>query len=455
MRQPAAKEVTAVTSPMSTVESARIDALVHELRLDGDHPLIQPSSFTTDEAARRRASVDEAAMSPLLASQLPLGLADVVITPTSVGEIPVIVSAAVRLGIPLTARGRGTGNYGQGIPLHGGIVLDLRRLTAIVSTAQGSITAEAGARLIDLDKTARLGGQELAIMPSTVQSSLGGFLAGGSAGAGTISHGNTREGFVLALDVVHAVDGAEIIHVEGADVLPYLHSFGVLGIIVSATVRLVPAPSWVALYARFDAVSVAGSAFRSLAALDPAPKLISADDAAVAAALPGDDALPAGAASLRTIVDESVLAEAERIVADHGGTVTAARAGTAEALKMSMLAYNHPAWWFLKAHAGEYFHLEVFGDVMIDDPERLRALFPEALLHLEYGHSVHFGTLILPYRAPADIPSALEALAAEGIGAHDCHSWVIDSRPEELRARAAVTDPTGILNPGKFPIVDA
>ncbi|WP_440709983.1 FAD-binding oxidoreductase [Herbiconiux sp. YIM B11900] len=440
-----------MSSPLATVETTRIDALIQELREGTGPEAIDPATISTDEAARRKASVDEAAMSPLLAAQLPLGLADVVITPTRVEEVPVIVSAAVRHGIPLTTRGRGTGNYGQGIPLHGGIVLDLRRLTAVVAVQEGSITAEAGARLLDLDKAARREGQELTVIPSTVQSSLGGFLAGGSAGAGTIAYGNTRQGFVLALDVVHAVEDARIVRVEGADAVPYLHSFGVLGVIVRATVRLHPEPAWVAVYARFDTLAAAGSAFRGLGTLHPAPKLVSADDAVIADALPRDEALPAGVVSLRTIVDASVLEAAERIVAEHGGSVVVAKPGAADALKMSMLAYNHPAWWFLRSHTGEYFHLEVFGDVVIDDPERIRALFPEAHLHLEYGHSVHFGALVLPYRAPGDIAAAIQTLTAAGIGSHDCHSWVIDSRPDELRRLARDTDPAGILNPGKFP----
>jgi FAD/FMN-containing dehydrogenase len=437
-------------SALASIDTSRIDALI-----DAILPVVGAESISTDEAVRRRASVDEAAMSPLLAELLPLGLADVVVTPRTVDAVPAVVSAAVRLGIPLTVRGRGTGNYGQGIPAHGGIVLDLRRLTSLGEVADGRITAEAGARLLDLDKAARATGQELTIIPSTVQSSIGGFLAGGSAGAGTIQHGNTRQGFVLALDVVHAVPDARIEHVEGDAALPYLHSFGVVGIILRATVKLHPAPEWVALYARFDSLASATNGFRALGALSPAPKLVSADDSLIAESLPSDDAIVAGSASLRVIVDASTVAQATDIVGLSGGAVTAARSGAADSLKMSMLAYNHPAWWFLKSHRGEYFHLEVFGDVMIDDPERVRSLFPHALLHVEFGHSVHFGSLILPYREASDIASAIAVLDRAGVGSHDCHSWVIDSRPEVLRDMASTTDPRGILNPGKFPELHA
>ena len=37
-----------------------------------------------------------------------------------------VLAAAFELGIPVTPRGTGTGNYGQAMPLSGGIVLDLR-----------------------------------------------------------------------------------------------------------------------------------------------------------------------------------------------------------------------------------------------------------------------------------------------------------------------------------------
>lgn len=68
--------------------------------------------------------------------------------------------------------------------------------------------------------------QQILMYPSTAQSSIGGFLSGGSGGTGSIAHGSNHQGFVLALDVVHAVPDATLVHVEGDDAQPYVHTYG-------------------------------------------------------------------------------------------------------------------------------------------------------------------------------------------------------------------------------------
>ena len=87
--------------------------------------LLGERGVTTELRGREKASVDGARMSPILAAQLPLGLADLVAFPTNAEQIAEVVAAAVRHGVGITPRGKGTGNYGQGIPLEGGLVLDV------------------------------------------------------------------------------------------------------------------------------------------------------------------------------------------------------------------------------------------------------------------------------------------------------------------------------------------
>ena len=100
--------------------AAAVIALAQELR-----ELLGETAVSTEIAAREAASVDGAPMSPILAAQLPLGLADLVVYVSDPDTVPAIISAAVAHGVPITPRGKGTGNYGQAIPLHGGLVLDL------------------------------------------------------------------------------------------------------------------------------------------------------------------------------------------------------------------------------------------------------------------------------------------------------------------------------------------
>ncbi len=57
--------------------------------------------------------------------------ADIVVTPARTAEVVETLAAAHALGIPVTPRGSGTGNYGQAMPLAGGIVLNLAEMNAV------------------------------------------------------------------------------------------------------------------------------------------------------------------------------------------------------------------------------------------------------------------------------------------------------------------------------------
>src|SRR5713226_10180271 len=79
---------------------------------------------TVDERERRQKSHDFHWYSPVLTPQLENCLADVVVAPQSEADIAAVVAAGVKHRIPLTIRGGGTGNYGQSVPLQGGVVVD-------------------------------------------------------------------------------------------------------------------------------------------------------------------------------------------------------------------------------------------------------------------------------------------------------------------------------------------
>ncbi len=116
-----------------------------------------------------------------------------------------VLAAAYELGVPVTPRGGGTGNYGQAMPLTGGVVLNLTDMNQVKSIAPGRVVCEPGALLID-DRPARsaAAGQELRMYPSTrATASVAGFVAGGSGGVGSINWGGLRDfGNVLRLRVL-------------------------------------------------------------------------------------------------------------------------------------------------------------------------------------------------------------------------------------------------------------
>src|SRR5271165_5247676 len=132
--------------------------------------------------------------SPVLRKHLDGKVGDLVVQPLSAHEVKNILRYCHSHGLPVTARGAGTGNYGQAVPLEGGVVLDLSRMDCLEEILpEGVAVCQPGVRLGDLENEARKAGWELRCYPSTIiKSSLGGFLGGGSGGIGTVANGNLR-----------------------------------------------------------------------------------------------------------------------------------------------------------------------------------------------------------------------------------------------------------------------
>jgi len=413
--------------------------------------LLGERGVSADQRTRERASVDEATMSPIISEQLPLGLADLVAWPTDAEEIAAVVSAAYRHRVPLTPRGKGTGNYGQGIPMRGGLVLDTSRARAVVSITEGVITAEAGATMIAMEQAANEAGQQLWMYPSTAQSTIGGFLSGGSGGTGSITHGSNWMGFVTALDVALPGEEPTLLHVESEEAQTFVHTYGTAGVIARASVRLEPAQDWRSLYASFPSFEAAQAVLRSLRSLEPAPRLVSADTAAISAKLPDDPGIPKDGCSLRAILDAATLAEARSLIETAGGAVLDVREGMRESVRLSMLSYNHPIYW-LKKNTPEttYFHVEVGGEALIDRIDEVHAVYPGGMLHIEAAHLFPIGMLAAPYTEAEDVYAGYPKLAELGVRVHSPHQWYVDHDIDNVLALKARTDPDGLLNPGKL-----
>ena len=413
--------------------------------------VLGPRGVSVDRRVREKASLDGAKMSPIIVEQLPLGMADVVAFPADAEQVAVVVGAAVRHGVAITPRGKGTGNYGQAIPMPGGLVLDLSRARAVVEVGDGVITAEAGASMVSLEQAARETGQELWMYPSTAQSSIGGFLGGGSGGTGSLVHGSNSMGFVTALDVVHAVPDATLVQVEGEEAQAYVHTYGVTGIIARATVRLDPVHDWHGYYASFDTFEDLLGVLRPIGALTPTPRLVSGDLPFLANALPPDPAIPADRASLRAILDVATLEQASALVEAAGGRVEDVRPGPQPCVKISTLSYNHPIEWLQKTAPGRYFHLEVGGHALVDRIDEVHAVFEGGMLHIEAQYDGSpIGMLAGVYESPEQVYAGIDALRSLGVGVHSPHQWHVDVEVERTRALAARTDPRGLLNPGKL-----
>jgi glycolate oxidase FAD binding subunit len=174
-------------------------------------------------------------------------------------------------------------------------VLGLGRLRAIIEHEPGdlTVTAQAGLALGELQTALRARGQWLSLDPPDAEhATLGGVLAANAFGPRRHLYGTVRD-LLIGVTVVTADGGIVrgggrvVKNVAGYD-LPklFIGSYGTLGIIVEATVKLRPVPEHERLVAvRFDRLKDAGSAARALLASDLIPNAVDLLDGAAAAAV--------------------------------------------------------------------------------------------------------------------------------------------------------------------------
>ena len=244
--------------------------------------------------------------------------------PRSKDDVIRIARACAVNRVPLTVRGGGTGNYGQAVPLAGGVLLDLSGLDRVVRVEPGAGRFEAGARLLDIDKALR--GRErweLRFHPSTrKQATIGGFIAGGAAGCGSCTWGQIADrGAVIALEVVTVEEEPRVLELNGRDILKVLHAYGVNGIITEVEVPLAPWQPWAERIAAFPTLGDAARFGYALAAAEGiAKKEIGVFDRRIPPLLKRLAPLvPADQAMAIVMVAEPQAPALAEMVAEHGG----------------------------------------------------------------------------------------------------------------------------------------
>jgi hypothetical protein len=408
--------------------------------------------FSTDEALRLKVSSDWSRMSPVLAEKVPPGryVADVVVRPRTAEEVAAVLAVAYRLEVPVTPRGAGTGNYGQATPFDGGILLDLRDLDPVTVNDSGTITGGAGARLTTIDKIGREAGRDVWIFPSTKSSTLGGFVGGGSAGTGTIEHGTTSDGFVVSATIAPMDGSGSLFTVSGEDLVPFVHTYGVTGILTSVEVRTDPRREWAAVYGAFPTYESLVAVHRTLA--DLPVRLASADEPALVPTLTVPAALDPSLFSLRVIIAASAVDSLVERIRDGGGTVVSVVDDYAETDRLSGNSYNHPVWFCQRAHPERnLFHIETQGTPLWDSPDLVRAVYPgDVHIHLElFGHGPG-AMVVAEYRGEEELLAGMKRFEEIGVGVHSPHQWYVDRNVAAAVETARTTDPKGLLNPGKL-----
>jgi glycolate oxidase subunit GlcD len=179
------------------------------------------------------------------------GHADAVCLPRDAAQVVAVVAWCYERGVPIVPRGGGTGYTGGAVPVEGGVVVSLERLTRVraFDPLLWRIQVEAGLPTGELHRIARESGLYFPPDPGAAeQSQIGGNIATNAGGPHAFKYGVTGA-WVTGLEAV--LPSGELVEVGGPirkDVAGYdlksllIGSEGTLGIVTAAWLRLIPAP---------------------------------------------------------------------------------------------------------------------------------------------------------------------------------------------------------------------
>ncbi|MGM0574543.1 MAG: FAD-binding oxidoreductase [Myxococcota bacterium] len=169
---------------------------------------------------------------------------DCVVWPETEGEVAGVLRFCADQHIPVVPYGGGSGVCGGTLPVHGGVVVDLKRMRRVthVDEASLTVTAEGGILGSHLEERLNAAGTTLGHFPSSIMcSTLGGWLATRSGGQFSSRYGKIED-MVLSLRVVlpdgSILDTADRDQGEPDWTQLVVGTEGTLGLITSATMKV-------------------------------------------------------------------------------------------------------------------------------------------------------------------------------------------------------------------------
>jgi FAD/FMN-containing dehydrogenase len=427
--------------------------------------------------------------SPILKEQLDDKLGEIIVRPANEAEVVRVAAACAKHRLPVTVRGGGTGNYGQCVPLEGGVILDITGLNRVIDIQPGSVLCESGILIAELEKAVRAsevvpGGQEILMFPSTRDiATIGGFIAGGYAGAGTVRNGILKDtGNVTLIRVVTLEEEPRIIELKDADIQKVHHAYGTNGIITQLRLSLKPAVDWVHHIALFDSYSdalrfgcAATEAIGSLTAdsssgVSVDAFLITAVERRIAPWYESEfgDRFPANKDAVFSMVNPKTLDTWRALMKQHGGTETMAMT-EAELVQHKLYpafecAYNHTTLMALKVDKS-WTNLQTVApwtpgvgiDIALVE-QQMERWGDEVLMHHEFGRQfggcVAFGLPLVSYFDKERLYEIIREFEADGCMVFDNHVYTIEDGGMKEIDHAQIdfkkiADPHGLMNPGK------
>lgn len=229
------------------------DNLIKEL-----NKALPKENILSDEAERYVYSFDASN------NQQNKALPDAVVFVENIEQVLKVVKIANEQMTPIICRGAGTNTVGACIPTHGGIVLNFSKMNKILEINPENMTArvQPGVIVGDLQKAVEKQGLFYPPDPSNLKiSTIGGSIAQNSAGARCFKYGATKD---YIIDMLVVMANGELIR-TGSNTIKnatgynlgsiFIGSEGTLGIVVEATIKLIPKPEETqVIMAYFDTV---------------------------------------------------------------------------------------------------------------------------------------------------------------------------------------------------------
>jgi FAD/FMN-containing dehydrogenase len=353
------------------------------------------------------------------------------------------------------------------VPLAGGIVLDMSTLQDIEWHRPGMVRAAAGAKMHDIDVKVRPSGFELRMHPSTKRSAtIGGFVAGGSGGIGSINYGGLRDrGNVVAARIVSLEAEPRVIELRGDAVQNVNHAYGTTGIITTLEMPLAPAWPWIDVIVAcndfFAAVEIANEAALADGIVK---KLITPLSWPLPSYFgPLKPYCPPGKSLVIFMIAAPSLESFKGLLTGRGEiTLETACDESADATPLYEYTWNHTTLHMLKAdRAFTYLQCLLPHDRLTAVLDEIADQFPDELIqHLEFirfdGRITASALPILRYTTKARLDEIIAVHHAAGILIANPHVVTLEDGSSHGRVDADqlgfkhIVDPFGLLNPGKM-----
>jgi len=415
-------------------------------------------------------------------------LPDLAVRARTGDDVIATLELCAKHGVPVTARGGGTGKAGGAIPARGGVVLDLARMNRIVEIDRDDLLAvvEPGVVTGALHQAVEDEGLFYPPDPNSLETcTLGGNAAHNAGGPRAFKYGVTRE-YVLGARA--AMMGGRTLRlgrrtvkgVAGYDLTALLvGSEGTLGIFTELTLRLLRKPAAVAtLLLRFADEVAAGRAVGRIVAAGLVPRVMEFMDGRLVEImrLAGAGAVPEGTGAL--VLAEVDGASAEQVEAAAERLADAAEAEGALEVLMARHGGERDRLWAARRGLSDAIRqthgFKIAEDICVPRSraaellDGLRAIGERrSVIVASYGHAgdgnYHVNLLwddegFDPEPALDDVFSLVLSLLGTITGEHGVglakRAWLPrELGPENmalLRELKRVFDPAGLLNPGKI-----